>query len=739
MIVTDVLSLFQWWTVLLLLGIVFLPITNTIFALFFDRGYLLAKTIALLSVSYTVFLLGTLRLLPFTYGTILVVIAIFAAVNGLVALKNHLIRTTPLRVILFEELLFLLALACWAFVRSHQPDIHGLEKYMDFGFVNSILRADYFPPKDMWFTPFSINYYYFGHLTTAVLTKLSLLPSSISYNLMIATLFALTFTGAFSIGTNLVFFSKPKARGDTAGRAPDPVERGRQRASTGGTEAEGRVRLLDRRGWKAGAGPRAILGGFLTAFLVSLAGNLHTIYAFFAPYATDKPLPPSLLSFSFRTFPNAYWYPNATRFIYNTIHEFPLYSFVVSDLHGHVLDIPFVLLTIAFLLQVILSHKLGIYKTLFLSFLLASLYMTNAWDGIIYAMLAIAIFAFINAKLNLPNSDRRFFALMVVLALGFFVFSLPFSFFFKPFVSGIGVLCAPSLLTNLNKVGPFLFEQDHCQRSPLWQLVILYGFFYFLIVSFLLFLRKRQKTDSDMFVLILTLVATILIVVPEFVYVKDIYPAHYRANTMFKLVYQSFIMLSLSSAYIIMKLIANLKLRYWKLVVFGIGSIGLFLVSTYPYFAINAYYGNVASYYGLDGLSYLKKLYPQDYDAIVWISKNVKGQPVILEAQGDSYTDFARVSANTGIPTVLGWTVHEWLWRGSYNVPSSRIEAVTTLYETSDITVAKRLIEKYSIALVFIGDLERQKYQNLKEEKFATLGTPLFTNGQTVIYSLGKL
>src|SRR5258708_38797604 len=33
------------------------------------------------------------------------------------------------------------------------PDIHGLEKYMDYGFVNSILRSQYFPPKDMWFTP----------------------------------------------------------------------------------------------------------------------------------------------------------------------------------------------------------------------------------------------------------------------------------------------------------------------------------------------------------------------------------------------------------------------------------------------------------------------------------------------------------------------------------------------------------------------------------------------------------
>ena len=35
----------------------------------------------------------------------------------------------------------------------------------------------------------------------------------------------------------------------------------------------------------------------------------------------------------------------------------------------------------------------------------------------------------------------------------------------------------------------------------------------------------------------------------------------------------------------------------------------------------------------------------------------------VLEANGDSYSGYERVSAMTGLPTVLGWYVHEWLWR----------------------------------------------------------------------------
>ena len=52
-----------------------------------------------------------------------------------------------------------------------------------------------------------------------------------------------------------------------------------------------------------------------------------------------------------------YWYANATRFIPFSIHEFPSYSFVVSDSHGHVLSIPFVLLLIGLLIVLFGMHR----------------------------------------------------------------------------------------------------------------------------------------------------------------------------------------------------------------------------------------------------------------------------------------------------------------------------------------------------------------------------------------------
>ncbi len=833
---SDLSSIFQWWLIIFIIGIAFLPLTSILFKIFLDKGYIFSKIIGIALVSYVVFILGILKIQPFTQVSIFLVSGIFLLINVFLLVKVPPLSRWNLlkswKIFIFEEIIFLLVLIFWSFIHAHAPDIHGLEKYMDFGFINSILRSEYFPPPDMWLTPFSINYYYFGHLVTAVLTKLSFLPALITYNLMLATISGFTFVGAFSIGANLthsVILSKRSASKDSMGFFAN-------------TQND-KLKIL--------------LVGLLTAFLITFVGNLHTIYTFFKPYENEKPVPFWQLPFSFDTFPNAYWYPNATRFIENTIHEFPIYSFVVSDLHGHVLDIPFVLLTIAVLLSLLISNFKAqnpkqyqnsneqITKTflnfvnlnllrisnfefrilLLISFLLAIMYMTNAWDGIIYFLLVALVLLVIyikqghisnteikNEKIKVQNYSVkskifnfslsflifRFSFYILLIGIFFFIFTLPFNLHFKPFASGIGVLCAPEFLTKIEKIGPFLFEKDHCQRSPLWQLLILYGFFYFWAISFIFFLFKKinpkhearnpkqyQNTNdknskriehsvfenlnlfrvssfefrispSDLFVLILIFISTFLIIIPEFIYIKDIYPAHYRANTMFKLVYQAFILLSISCGYIITRIIINGKWKmengkfiYWKFAYLFIGIIGLFVVFIYPYFAINSYFGELKTYHGLDGIKYLKSSYPTDYEAILWINKNVKDQPVILEAQGDSYTDYARVSANTGLPTVLGWPVHEWLWRGNYDIdnppadpskiydrPAPRIEEITTLYESQDSEETKRLLEKYKIELVFIGDLERQKYPNLNEQKFKELGNMIFEKGETRIYKI---
>lgn len=693
--INDFFFIFSWWFLIFSLGIIFLPLTFCFFAKFFDKGYAFSKIIGILLVSYLTWLLGSLKILPFTNWGLWLIISFLFLFNFLLLKKqNHRNKSfkqkikDKWKIFLFEEILFFICLSIWAFIRGFQPDIHGLEKFMDFGFVNSLLRSQFSPPVDMWLAGQNINYYYFGHLVSAVLTKLSGLDSTITYNLMIATLFALSFTATFSLVGNLIFLGK--------------------KTSTGQNSIYHKKLI--------------IIGGLLSAFFLTLGGNLHPLYWFLTNH------------FSFAK----YWYPDATRFIVeqfgaadNTIHEFPIYSFVVADLHGHLLNLPFVLLFLSLIFSLfrteretrsslLVNKKFTIANIIFPALLLGVFYMTNAWDLPIYLLvlgLTVLWLNYLQCGYDWETISKTFFFIAGCLILAV-IFTLPFHLNFKSITSGIS-------LTDFH--------------SPAWMLLVLWGFPLLLTINFLLFLRKKTKSQlliTDYFSLILLGVAWFLIIIPEVLYVKDIYIHSYqRANTMFKFTYQSFVMFSLSSGYIIFRILTGLKNYVLKILfslLFILCSIFIFI---YPYFAIRSFYG-FQKYQGLDGLVYLNNLYPADYEAILWLKENVKGQPVILEAVGESYTDFARISANTGLPTVLGWRVHEWLWRGSFDEPSKRTEEVKNIYESADLTQTKNILQKYQAKYIFLGTLERQAYPELKEAKLYQLGKVIFSSNQTIIYQL---
>jgi YYY domain-containing protein len=793
----DIIAVTQWWATLFLIGLLFLPLTNFLFDRFIDKGYLFSKILGAALTTFVIYIFGVVHVIPFSQINSYGLLAVTAGTTILLLPKKWKILYYFKKywlVFLLEEILFAVALFAWAYVHSFQPDIHGLEKYMDYGFINSALRSRYMPPMDMWLPPYPINYYYFGHIMTAVIIKLSTVKANIGFNLMLSTIFALCFTETFSIGANLYASLRRKT----------------------GTP---KIRI--------------IASGILTSLLVTFSGNLHILYAFFKPYQNESPVPIWTLQFNpigfFTENANSYWYPNATRFIYHTIHEFPIYSWVVADLHGHVLDIPMVLFTIALLLSLFFSQDPEILAEekeekeeakqkekkhsafaryfldfsqgmvvhplwlLMIGFVLSVMYMTNAWDGAIYLLLTAFLLIFLHwntreeyKKIYTPKDEvtvikdsedsqkasvatqmkwflpicRDIVLTIVMAAAAFVLFSMPYSLIFRPFASGIGILCAPDFLTKLGHLGPFLFEPTHCQKSHWWELLMLYGFFYFFVFSFLIFLYRAKRTMyTDYFILILIILSTLLIVLPEFIYLKDIYPDHYRANTMFKLVFQAFMMLSICSSYIVIRLIRAIRFTSWYspfiMVLFPAVSILLIaLVLTYPYLAINSYYGNLKMYKGLDGTAYLSTTYPSDADAINWLNLNIQGQPVVLEAQGDSYTDYERVSANTGLPTVLGWTVHEWLWRGSYDVPpglspkqtaelsmyypAPRIEDVKNIYESADLVYTKQLLKKYYVEYVFVGTMEFQKYPQLNQNKFNQLGHIVFQEGVTKIYQINQ-
>ncbi|MBI5356004.1 hypothetical protein HZB78_00120 [Candidatus Collierbacteria bacterium] len=662
----DLIYLLIFAAMLVSIGWMAFPLIFPLLKKLPDAGFGISIPAGILLAAWLVWFLSSLELINFSLViailgvAVLFLLGIVTAYRQRQELKSWL--TNHKKVWISETILFITAFLFWGLVRGFQPDIQGLEKFMDIGFVNSVTRSNFMPPPDPWLAGKTINYYYFGHFLAGFLTMLSGIDSAYSYNLMLAGVFSLGVTGGFSFIYNF----------------------------TGGKKA-------------------GVVSGLLGTIMLNLGGNGHTLW--------------QLLSS-----PNkSYWYPDATRFIPFTIHEFPAYSHVVADLHGHLINFPFVLAFLTILIGYIQSLKVRpsinwyIKYLISLGFLLGVFIMTNAWDFPIYGLILAIVVIYCSRQVangSLLQWFRQVLFIGVITVLVAIVVSLPFIFNFKNITQGVALVET---------------------RSPLWQLAVLWGGF--VIIGVMSVWRFSHKRSNLLWLLPVAMVgvSTLLIAIPEFIYVKDIYIKDYhRANTMFKLTYQSFVMMSLVFGVTVGSLIKqtqNSKLKTQNWPIFGsliVLSIVFSAHMMYPFYAINSYYNGLKSYQGLYGLKWLWRQYPDDYAALMWL-KNLddKNNFSILEAVGESYTDFARMSAFSGFPTVLGWRVHEWLWRGGFNIPAQRTEEVRKMYESPFDPESIRLLKQYRVRYIIIGNLERKTYKI--PNNIDGLGKIVFQSGNTKV------
>ena len=707
----DFLHVLVWWLALAGVGILFLPLTLRLFAGFHDRGYLFARVLGLLLSAWLAWLASSLGLLPFDRTAVAGSLLLLAVLNYALPSSRRNVREffqRKARTLVAEEYLFLLAFLAWAFLRSVKPDIDGLEKFMNLGFVNAVLRAEWMPPVDMWMAGESVNYYYFGHVATAFLCLLTRIPPEIAYNLMIATLFALAFSLSYSLVSCLLL-------------------------------------KIDPQGVK-----KAVAGGLLAALLLAAGGNLH-------PFVYGVVRPALQRAGVLEGEATSYWYPQARSFIGHHpptgdkgIHEFPFYSFVIADLHGHVLDVPASLTAAGLGAALLLSRSAASgtsairapYREAVAGVLLGATWMTNSWNYPIY-LLVLAGAALVFA-LRRHGFTRRALAETLCAAVVLFVVSqaaaLPYTLNFHNMTRGVHRVMA---------------------TSPLWQLAILWGYQLFFAACFSLFciigarrlLRRANDAEreestgrprtlldltppSDIVALGMFAAAVCLFLMPEIVYVKDIYGTEYhRANTMFKLTFQAFIFFALGSGYTAARIAGAIDGSRRRAAAWIIFLATAAMPMTYAYWAVPGFYGPLpayANYRGLDGLAFLT---PDDRGIVRWLNEKVDGQTPILEADGASYTKYGRISMATGLPTPLGWHAHEWLWRGSPDGPNERQRHVRTLYESDDSDATLRLLRRYGIRYVVLGALEREKFPNIEKAKLEGMGRVVaeFPGGSKIV------
>ncbi len=253
----------------------------------------------------------------------------------------------------------------------------------------------------------------------------------------------------------------------------------------------------------------------------------------------------------------------------------------------------------------------------------------------------------------------------------------------------------------------------------------------------LLFADREPLTPDDTFslpsstfVLLLIALGLLLILGPEFVYLRDNFG--FRINTIFKFYYQAWIVLSLASAYgtaVLLTKWRGLANAAFSLLVVVLLAIGLTYSTLGLWNRANGF--NPPFEYTLDDFDRVQRETPDEAAAIQWLRSAPDG--VIVEATRDAYSIYGRISIYSGLPTVLGWSNHEGQWR-DYALQGTRAQDIETLYSTPDWAIAQEILSRYNIRYVILGALERNTYR-VNEDKFNRFLKPVFQQGGITIYA----
>lgn len=301
-----------------MIGLAALPYSFRLFRFLPDRGIAFARPLGLLLVGYPLWLGGFAGLAP-DGGAAAFLLAALTAGGLWLAGRDRRALLAALRArrgyIILTESLFLLAFATFALLRAYAPDIAGTEKPFESAFFQAVLYSPRFTPADPWYGGEAMSYYYFGYVLLGVVTHLTATAPAIAFNLGLALTGALAAVGAYGLVYNL-------------------------------------TRL--RRAVRPGV---ALLTALLGPLFLLLIGNLEGVFELLAVHGVDAGrfyhaiaieglAGPKTSNAWFPT--DHWWWWRATRLGSNwNVEEFPFFSFLLGDLHAHVMVLPYSLLMLA--------------------------------------------------------------------------------------------------------------------------------------------------------------------------------------------------------------------------------------------------------------------------------------------------------------------------------------------------------------------------------------------------------
>lgn len=380
--------LFFWWLWITLAGVAVLPLALRFLSALPDGGYTFARTLGMLIVTWVYWLLGSYGFLKNSVGGIVLTwLLVLAAAFALYFRARESGQFSDWwrenrRLIVVAELLFAVLFIGWALYRAHQNEIIATEKPMELAFLSATQRSSSFPPNDPWMSGFSISYYYMGYVMSSALSALSGISSTVGFNLTVASQFALTGLTTFGVLYNLV-------RSRSFGSLGVPQSRSASRIAATATGLVGVIIML-------------LMGNFQFLLIELPLASRSAPQSYFEFWATQKLPDFDLIEYQPQAGPtfnldtsswNHWWWFNASRVPTDydlndrltgiqPIGEFPAFSFILSDNHPHVLSLPFAIMAIGLMLNLVLWRREASAGHLLLyGVAVGGLAFLNAWDA----------------------------------------------------------------------------------------------------------------------------------------------------------------------------------------------------------------------------------------------------------------------------------------------------------------------------------------------------------------------
>jgi YYY domain-containing protein len=690
-----------WYAALAGMAFAALPLLALVCRRLPDRGLPLARPFGLLVTGWLVWLAASLPVLPFGRPAILGAIGVVAVASLAVAVARPELRAglrRRWRQLVGGELVFAASFLTFVAIRALNPDlwlpVYGGEKPMDLAILTAAARSTFFPPTDPWFAGGVLNYYYFGQLLVGVVARLAGIPPEVAYNLAVPTFFAMTVTGAASLGGNLAVLA----------------------------------------GWRN----RARLAALLSALFVAVAGNLD--------------LPVQVLGGLVRGDGLAFDYWNSSRMMpeQNTITEFPFFTFLFADLHAHALALPLVLLALG--LALALASGGGVVPALAAGLVVGALRATNGWDYPTFLAIAgVAAFVPLVRGVTRRAVLRVVLLAALVAAVGWLAFR-PFTESFELFYRWVEASRETTLLPQYLAIfGLFLFAIVSLlavglrgRRASLgrwwWGMVVAllgagvataFGFATVVVLALLALgvlwvwggrlEEGKAGHEARTLLAVLTVVGLLLGAMVDLVTVAG---DPTRTNTVFKFLFQAWVLLAIGAAQAAAILIPlalgrrTVGRAAWL-------SAGALLAAAAFAWPVAATPARIAQRFAplpptLDGLAYQwNAVYHDengpielraDREAIEWLREH-GGLASILEGRTPAARWGARFSVHTGMPAVLGWEFHQREQRRGYlPMVAERAHDVDRFFASGDPAAVREVLDRYRPAFVVVGELEARFY-----------------------------